>query len=112
MTIFAARGGLQFSAAIDRNELHPVADTEHRRVNTRIEILGQSRCAFVGNTRRPAREDHALRLFGDDIVDRDIERMDLAINALLTDTPRDQLRILRTEIENEDKFVVQRKLHW
>lgn len=35
--------------------------------------------------------------------------MDLAVNTLLTHTPSDQLRVLRSEIENDDCFVLQLK---
>ena len=35
--------------------------------------------------------------------------MDLAINSLLANAPRDQLGILRAEIENEDEFVLHYK---
>jgi hypothetical protein len=38
--------------------------------------------------------------------------MYLAINALLANTPRDQLRILRAKIENEDEFVLHVKLNY
>ena len=36
--------------------------------------------------------------------------MDLAINALLTHPPGDELSVLRTKIENQYKFVLQNKI--
>jgi len=38
-----------------------------------------------------------------------MKRMDLTINALLTHTPGDKLRILRAKIEDYYGFVVQKK---
>lgn len=41
-----------------------------------------------------------------------MERVDLAINALLAYPTRDQLSVLRAKIEDEDEFVLQRVISY
>ena len=58
-----------------------------------------------GNRRRPAGQDHRLRLEPRERFGRLRERMDLAIDARLAHAPRDQLRDLRAEVDDENEVM-------
>ena len=51
---------------------------------------------------RTAGEDDRLRRHRADLVDRGIERKDDGVDALFADAAGDELRVLRTEIEDEN----------
>ena len=50
----------------------------------------------------PAREDDALRRERADEIVVDVERVDLAVDVRLAQAARDQLRVLRAEVEDQD----------
>lgn len=106
MAVFATLGGLGRPAQISRDELHSVADTEDRHHDTIIKIRTHARRPIIRHTRRAARQYNAHRAFRRDLIGRKVERVYLAIDALLSNPPGDELSILRTEIENEDEFVM------
>ena len=99
--VFAPGAELHLAAQMVRHQLHPVANSQHRkaeRKNLRIEV----RRAFVVNAGRPARKHDALRLQRRDFLRRDIEANDLRIDLAFANPPRDDLGVLRTEIEDEN----------
>jgi hypothetical protein len=49
-----------------------------------------------------ARQHDAVGLETLDRLERHVERVDLAVNVLLADAARDQLRVLGAEVEDED----------
>ncbi len=53
-----------------------------------------------------AREDDALRRERRDLLGRRVPRQDLAVDAYLAHAPRDQLRVLAAEIDDEDSLGV------
>ena len=69
-----------------------------KRKDLRIEL----RRALVVNAGRPAGEDDAVRLQRRDFLRRDVEANDLRIDLALANPPRDDLGVLRTEIEDEN----------
>jgi hypothetical protein len=61
----------------------------------------------LDHARRPAGEDDRLwRKALQEVAIDFVERMDLAIDAILTHAPRDELRYLTAEIDDQDAFVV------
>ena len=60
------------------------------------------RRGFVVNAGRSAGKDDSVRFQLRDLVRRNIEANDLGIDLQLTDAARDYLRVLRTEIEDEN----------
>src|SRR6267378_4113608 len=86
-----------------RDELHPVADAEHRDAQVEDAGIGGRRTVIEYRT-RPARENDALGVERRD--EREVasfaRRMDLAVDARFPDAARDQLRELRAVVENED----------
>ena len=99
--VFAPGAELHLAAQMMRHQLHPVANAEHRnaeRKNLRIEL----RRALVVNAGRPAGKDDALRLQRRDFLRRDVEANDLGIDLAFANPARDDLGVLRTEIEDEN----------
>src|SRR4051812_30590063 len=84
-----------------RHQLHSVTNAQDRnpkRKNLRVEM----RRAFIVNAGRAAGENDPFRLEGGHFVRGDIELNDFRVNLRLSNSARDNLRVLRTEIENED----------
>jgi len=105
VAILPMRGGCDRAAELRRQRLHAVADAKHGHAP-----LGQC----VGNLRRAGRA-HGLRAAAEnDAGGRELRnlfragvvRQDLAVDAHLAHTARDQLRVLAAEIDDEDALAV------
>ena len=80
--------------------LEAVADAEHRHVE--VEEFGiQLRGAFGVDTGRPAGQHHGARIPGLDLLDAGGVRDDLRVHPRLPDATRDQLCVLRAEIDDQ-----------
>ena len=99
--VLAVRGARDLAAGQEVQDVHPVADAEDRDADVEDGLVGERRALGV-DARRAAREDDALGGELPDGVERDVEGVDLAVDVLLADAPRDQLRVLAAEVENED----------
>ena len=89
------------AAELRGHGLHAIADTKHR--NTRVKhALWRLRRGFPGDRFRPARQYDAARLLCLQGLLAIVVGPDLAIHAGLAHTSRDQLRVLRTEIDDQD----------
>ncbi len=87
-----------------RHGLHPVADAEHRNAKLEHHLRRAPFLCLVYGI-RPTRENDSLRIEVTHELLGDIERMELAIDLLLTHPTRDELGYLRTEIEDENFLV-------
>jgi hypothetical protein len=104
MPELAMRGTPDVTAEQRRHELHAVTDAQHR--DAEPEHLGVAhRRPRVGHAARSAREDEAGRLAGPQGLDGRAVGHDLGVHRQLAETPRNQLRVLRAEIEDEDGLV-------
>jgi hypothetical protein len=84
-----------------RHRLEPVADAEHR--HPEVEQRGiQLRCAVGIHAGRTAGKHDGLRVLGLDLLDAGGVRDDLRIHSRLADPSRDQLRVLRAEVDHQD----------
>ena len=82
-------------------KLHPVTNSENRRVNFFVKIAGNLRRVLVHKLEfGPPERITPFGLLFQNFFQREMKRHDLAINALLTHAPGDKLRILRAKIEN------------
>jgi len=98
-------GSRDAAAELLRHGLHAVADAEHGHAGVphglrRLRRLG------VGHRLRPAGEDDAA---GAEFADRRVGHvpgMDLAVDAAFADATRDELGVLRPEIEDQDAMRV------
>ncbi len=81
--------------------LHAVADAEHR--DPELEHgRGRRRRARLRYRLGTARQDDAARTKGAHRLAPHIPRMDLAVDAEFAHATRDQLRVLRAEVEDQD----------
>src|SRR5206468_1275100 len=80
-------------------ELEPVADPEHGDPEAEDLAIDRGRVALVDG-RGAARQDHAPR--APHLRGAGRERDDLRVDAVLAHAPRDELRVLRAEVEDED----------
>ena len=94
-------GSLGFAAKLLGHRLHAVADAEQRQPAVEHLLRRDGRTVFGGRL-RPPRQDDALGRELRDLRRVVVPRPDLAINADFPDAARDQLRVLRAEIEDED----------
>ncbi len=92
---------LDHAAQLRGHRLHAVTDAEHRHALRPHGGRRTWRVAF-GDAVRAAREHDALRREPADERIVDVVRMNLAVHVRLAQPARDQLRVLRAEVENQD----------
>ena len=97
-------GGGHFPTKILRHELAAVADAEDG--DAELEDLGiYLRRAFGVHALRAAGEDDADGVKGTDLVDGHGVRLDFAIHIALAHTARNELVILPSKIEDDDRLI-------
>ena len=84
-------------------QLHPIAHTEDRDAQIVDPRIARRR-AFLINGVRTAGQHDAPRLVLPDRLERRVERNDLGIHVGFANSASDQLCVLRTEIEDENRF--------
>ncbi len=99
--VFPAPGGFHPSAELLGNPLQPIANTEHRDVQLQDPLV-TDRSGRVVNRRRAAGKHQGLRVHPEQLIERDMAGDDERIDLHLADAASYQLRILRTEIENDN----------
>ena len=104
----AMMAALDLAAELRRHRHLAVADAEHRDAGIEDRLRRARRPAF-GDRGRAAGEDHRLRLEPLEGGLGLLEGHDLAIDARLAHAPRDQLRHLAAEIDDQD--LVMRRGH-
>ena len=83
------------------HELHAIADAEDGQAQPVHRRVEPGRAREIHGI-RASREDKATRAAQP--FDRDIERQKLAVDFELTHAARDELRVLRPEIEDDDRL--------
>ncbi len=101
MTVLALRRRAHLAAQVMHDEVQPVANAERRHAHRQHARVGIRRVGIV-HRRRPARKNQADRLVGFDFAQRRSAGQHHGKNILLADAARNQLRILRSEIEDDD----------
>src|SRR6266513_504664 len=89
------------AAEMMRHQLHPVANPQHRNSQGK-NLWVRMRGTLVVNTRRSARGDDSFWRQFRDFLRRNVELDDLRVDLAFADAPRDDLGVLRTEIEDQD----------
>ncbi len=89
------------AAHLRHHGLLAVADAEHRQAGLEHPV-GRARRAELGDAGRAAGQDDGLGLEALEGFFRLVEGHDLGVDALLAHAPRDQLRDLAAEIDDED----------
>ena len=88
-------------AQLVAHRLHPIADTKHRHAEPEDDV-GRAWRGARGHRGRATREDDRPRIEVAHLVLARRERRNLAIDAALAHSPRDQLCHLAAEIEDQD----------
>ena len=83
------------------HQLHAVADAEHGRAEVEQRRVALRR-ALVRDALRPAGEDDPHRISGAQRLERRVERHDLGVDRQLAQPARDELRVLRAEVQDEN----------
>ena len=96
----AVMAAFDLAAELMRHRLLAIADAKHRHARL-IKLDRRQRRVVVEHGRRAAGEDHGPRLHLGEGFARALERHDLAVDAFLAHAPRNQLRDLRAEIDDE-----------
>ena len=89
---------------LHRRGLKPVADSQNRNIQIKDQ-LRRARRPFFGNGFRTARKDDATRAKLFDKLRVNIPGINFTVDARLSNTSCDELRILRTKVENKDAFL-------
>ena len=90
-----------------RHQLHAVADAQHRDADVEHGRVALRR-AGVGHALRTARQDDAGRTPRANLLGRCVRRPDLRVHRELAKPTRDELCVLRPEVENDDGLVAHR----
>ncbi len=98
-TILSPIGRLDRSAQCLRDQLHAIADAEHRQPALQHPVRQLRRAGLV-DTGRATREDDSAHVARLDLGPRRVVVEELAVNPGLAYAPRDQLAVLRAEIEH------------
>src|SRR5258705_9743398 len=98
---FAYASTLDAAAELSRHRLHAIADAEHRRAQRPGGLRCSGSVAFRNAARSAGKDDAARRECADEIV-ADVVRVDLAVDVQLSKPAGDQLRVLRTEVEDQN----------
>ena len=93
--------GTDFAAERVDHELQPVADAEHGHAEFEDVLIGVGR-AFVVDGERPPGENDAYGRVAANLGERGVEREDDREDLVFADAARDELRILRAKVEDDD----------
>src|SRR6185437_6426028 len=101
VTEFAHAPRFDLAAKLRGHRLHAVADAEHR--NAEVPDGGwRARCLALRDARRSARKQDAACAERTHEVVADVPRVNLAIDVRFPEPARNQLRVLRAEIQDQD----------
>ena len=99
--VFALLARLDLAAQVLGQQLQAVADAEHGDAELEDRGVGQRRGLRI-HARRAAREDDALGLERRDFRGGRVVAQDDRIDVALADAPRNDLRVLRAEVQDDD----------
>ena len=95
-------GPLDAAAELERHQLHPVTDPERRDPELEDPRVHPGRIVGVDRG-RPAAEHERMRISGTHLLGSHRVADELGVDPALTHAPRDQLCVLTTQIEDEDR---------
>ena len=97
---FAHLARHHLAAQLRRHGVHAVANAEHRHAQL-IDGARRGGRPLHGHGLRSPGKDHAARAKGAHGRIAHVPGMDLAVHAQFAHAPRDQLRVLRTEVDDQ-----------
>ena len=115
VTKLAHQSALNPATQLRRHRLHSVADAQHRDAK-REDDLRRARGIVLNHRCMAAGENDAFRIKGADIRVRHIKGVQFAVHAGFAHATCDELRNLRTEVEDENfvgqGFHIFRSMQW
>src|SRR5207248_7691755 len=103
VAVFALVGRRDLPTELMSEQLHAVADAEHRKLLFEHPGGNHGRVDVV-DARRAAGQDDTLRPELRDLLPRSVMRHQFAVDATLADATGDEHRILRAEVDDDDGF--------
>ena len=103
MTVLALVGSAHFAAQLVHHELQSVADSQHRQTKTQHALVRRRRIGIIYR-RRSTRQHNARGVVALDFFQGSRARQDDGEDVQFADAARDELRILRTEVEDYDRL--------
>ena len=103
VAVLALVGGAHLAAQLVHHELQAVADAQHRQSEMQDALVGRRRIGVI-HGRRPARQHNARGRVALDFVERGGAGQDDGEDVLFADAARDELRILRAKVEDDDRL--------
>ncbi len=103
VAVLALVGGAHFAAQLVHHELQAVTDAQHRQSEMQDALVRRRRVGVVDG-RRPARQHDARGRVALDFVERGGAGQDDGEDVLFADAARDELRILRAKVEDDDRL--------
>ena len=101
VSVFALRGWMNFASESVDNELQAIADAEDGNAEVEDFLVGMRR-AIVVDGGWSARQNNADGRVTANFIELDVEGKDYREDLIFADAARDELRILRAEVENND----------
>ena len=101
--VLAAHASPDFAAELLGDQLGAVADAEDRDAEV-VDRRVERRRAVDVHALRTTGQDERGRWIGGDLGRGDAVRHDLAVHVELADPPGDQLRVLRSEVDDQHRF--------
>jgi hypothetical protein len=104
MSVFTLRPRTHFAAELVRYEVQSIADAEHGQTKPEHTLIG-GRSILIVNGRRTTTQNDACGPVALDLFQWGRTGEDNGKHFKFADTARNQLGILRTEVENSDGLV-------
>src|SRR5579862_783353 len=101
VAILALVGGADLSAQLVHHELEAIADAEHGQTHVQYAFVGRGSVGIV-DRRWSARQHDARGRIALDFVERGGAGKYDGEDVLFADATRDELRVLRAEVEDDD----------
>ncbi len=103
VAVLALVGRPHLSAQLVHHELQPIADAENRQAEVQHPLVCRRRVSVIYR-RRPAREHNPAGVVALDFFQGCGARQDDGEDVLFADAARDELRILRAKVEDDDRL--------
>ena len=103
MAVLAFVGRAHFAAQLVDHELQAVADAEHRQSEMQHLLVGRWRVGVIDG-RRTAGQDDARGVIALDFFQRGGAGKHHGEDILFADAAGDELRVLRAEVEDDDRL--------
>ncbi len=103
MAVLALVRGLHLAAERVHHELQSIADAQHRQPHAEDARVHGGR-VFVIDRRRPTGQDDADRRVAANFIQAGGTGQDNGKDVLFADAARNQLRILRSEVEDNNRL--------